>query len=267
MVSLYTAGKSFQAIAKTLGRHWQTVRKYTTRELQESEGRALRREALMRALMEHYGDLVQALQSLPSILRLPDQVSYQPDCDWQPRAPDRRTGLLLDALRESHIKDSNLWAWWDRWDQIAKSHAAGVQAIRARVSTEMTKLEKSAGRGARITTDRLAEILFQRAYSISCGSPIHDPSSLRVRAAEVVQAMSNPERLLLDESVVAEGPGMGDLKERLAKVMKRMVDWEEVRQLTGLHGEMTRLQESIAEEVEILSLRRAFPGHCRLCPV
>jgi hypothetical protein len=267
MVALYTEGKSFQNIAKQVGRHWQTVRKYTIRELQNREGAAMRREALMSALAEHYRDLVQALQSVPATLKLPDKISYQVSADWQLPVPDRRSRLLLDALRESHIKESRLWSWWDQWNRAAKAKEEALRALRQKVSRAMARLDKSKGGEARIMGDSLAEALFERGTSISHGAPVHDPSELSVRLAEVVQARSNPEQLWLGESVVADGPGMGELKQSLAKVLKGATEWEEVGRLAELQQELAKLEDEIAEEVEILSLRRAFPGHCRLCPV
>lgn len=46
MIPLYLEGKSYKAIGQEVGRHWQTVRKYVIKALQEREGRELRREAL-----------------------------------------------------------------------------------------------------------------------------------------------------------------------------------------------------------------------------
>jgi hypothetical protein len=49
--------------------------------------------------------------------------------------------------------------------------------------------------------------------------------------------------------------------------MVDMGKWEEIQGLARLYRQMEETKDKMEEEVEVLSLRRAFPGRCRLCPV
>jgi len=265
MAALYLQGKSFKAIARETGRHWQTVRKYTVTALQEREGKEVRQGALKEALVGHFEDLRGALGALPGLLVMPRTDAWEPLQDWQPPTPDRRDGLLLQALRDSHAKGSPLWSWWDGWNETMGAYARALPALRDRIAKELARLAKHPGVSL---TDGLPPVVIARGVSVAHGISIYDPEILQVRLPGDQNPPGEKEELWLSQSTrLAEGKGMEKLRKQLAVLMRGMGDWEETKELARLYRQMADLNAKIEEEIEVLSLRRAFPGRCRLCPV
>ncbi len=268
MIPLYLEGKSYKAIGQEVGRHWQTVRKYVIKALQEREGRELRREALKGALADHFRDLVLALGSLGKLLETPEVGRHMIPGSWQPPTPERRTRLLLQALREAHAKESPLWAWWDDWNRARKSYDETLLALRQRVVKEAAKLGQLSSGVSRAITKELIEVLVQKAASLARNTLLYDSSMIEVRLADNQGKNIYPEELWLGQSTrLATGQDMAKLRGEVSQLMKDMAEWQEVKESTRLYRQMAETKDKIDEEVEVLSLRRAFPGHCRLCPV
>ena len=269
MVALYLEGKSFKAIGAEVGRHWQTVRKYTIKALQEREGRELRREALKAALAEHFQDLVHALGSIGDLLELPAVARWNSSGEWVPACPDRQNRLLLQSLQESHAKESPLWGWWDSWKKSRQDYEQALSSLRQRVATEITGLENSnLEPSLTFNKDQLAQVLFEQAYSMAQDALLYDPSMLRVRSIAGQKGKDNRQELWLGESAkLADGQDVARVRERLSDLMKNMREWGEVTELQRIYHEIAKTRELIDEEIEVLSLRRAFPGRCRLCPI
>lgn len=268
MVALYLEGKTFKSIAVEVGRHWQTVRKYTIKALQEKEGKELRRDALKDALSGHFKDLVGALDSLNKLLQMPSQDWQKPTNSWQPPVPERRNRLLLQALRDSHVRESPLWSWWDRWNQMREAYDKALFPLREKVPAELIILHESYPEASLELTDELTQMLITRSISIAQGSDLYDPSMLRINPSTGKEGEREVEELSLGQSTrLAIGQNMAGLQERLSRIMETMGEWEEVQELARLFRQMAETRDMIEEEVEVLSLRRAFPGHCRLCPI
>lgn len=262
MVALYNEGKSFLSIARTIKRNPQTVRKYTIRALKERSGQDLRREVLKESLMEHYRDLVNALGSMIEDLRMPEAASLAAFGVPKAAAPDVRTRLLLEGLREEHVRESPLWSWWDSWNESRKSFEQKLPGVRARTETETKILGKSAPKAK--LAKALAGAMTEQATSLVMDAPLYSASMLRVIPSKIGEG----DELWLGESVMlASGPGMSKLMERVEAMMLGMSEWGEIRALAEFHKGMASLKAKIEEEVEVLRLKRAFPGHCRLCPV
>lgn len=266
MVELYLQGRTFKAIAQAVGRHWQTVRKYTVRALREREGEQLRREALKAALIEHFDDLVRALGAISQLLDMPDWTTRPVPGAWQPAAPPRRDYLLLQALKEAHAKDSPLWALWDNWNQTRRAYDNELPHLNAKVDRELKAIEQSSV-GASLR-EQLNEVLVRRAVSIAMDGSLYEPSMLTVRPALNGEGKEETQELWLGEStLLATGRDMDGFRQALSELMLDMKQWDETKELARLYRRLIELKTSIEEEVEVLSLRRAFPGRCRLCPV
>jgi hypothetical protein len=268
MLALYLEGKSFKAIAKEVGRHWQTARKYVTRALQEREGEELRREALKEALVDHFQDLVHALGSLTELLPLPGGIWRESPDGWRPTAPERRNRLLLQALRDSHASESPLWSWWESWNQVREAYDRALLDLQKRVMGELVKLEKLYPKASLTLAEDLTEVLLNRGASMATGSALYDPSMLRISPPADQEGNIDRGELWLAHSIrLAAGRDMPRLRERLHKLMEDMGKWEEIQTLERLYRQMAETKDKIDEEIEVLTLRRAFPGHCRLCPI
>jgi hypothetical protein len=245
------------------------VRKYTIKALQEKEGKELRRDALKDALSGHFKDLVGALDSLNKLLQMPSQDWQKPTNSWQPPVPERRNRLLLQALRDSHVRESPLWFWWDSWNQVRGVYDRALAPLRNKVTGQLSKLHRLSLLEATFElTDDLTEMLLKRGVSLAQGAALYEPSMLRVRPSADEEGQREVEELMLAQSTrLAIGQNMAGLQERLSRIMETMGEWEEVQELARLFRQMAETRDMIEEEVEVLSLRRVFPGHCRLCPI
>lgn len=261
MVALYLQGKSFKAIAKETGRHWQTVRKYTIAALQEREGREVRQGALKEALVGHFEDLVGALGSLKGLLVMPGVESRQGLQDWARESPERRDRLLLQALRDSHAKESPLWGWWDRWVETREAYDKALAALGKRIAREKARL---GGSPAVSLTEAVDLVLSRQALFKVKGLSGYAPGILRVCPHPEVP---DREQLQLGRDVLAEGMQMEDIRVKLLNLARGVGRWPVVKELARLHSRLAELKAEMEEEIEVLSLRRAFPRHCRLCPV
>ncbi len=133
---------------------------------------------------------------------------------------------------------------------------------------ELVELHQSYQEASFELTDDLTGMLLKRSVSLAQGGGLYDPSMLTVRPSADKEGKRQVEELWLAQSTrLAIGQNMAGLKERVAKLMEDMKEWEEIQELAKLYRQMADTGGSIEEEVEVLSLRRAFPGHCRLCPV
>lgn len=267
MVSLYLEGKSFEAIGKETGRHWQTAQKYTLQALKERPNQELRREALKEALSAHFQDLIKALASLIQLLQLPDEDNWNIR-EWQPPVPDRRNRLLLEALKVSHAQESPLWDLCDIWNDERIRYQKSLDNLRGKVDNELQALEnKLAGSGIKVA-DRFTEILVKRGISLAKGHPIYNPSMLNVKLNVTEESGDAQETLLLGANTqLASAKDMGDVLPKASTIMTEMQHWIEVKSLHTNFEKMVEIQDGIEEEVEVLSLKRAFPGRCRVCPV
>ncbi|GEM_PF-6810359 len=268
MLSLYREGKTFKAIAREVGRHWQSVRKHTIQALQDREGQELRRDALRVALSHHYQDLVGALGSLPGLLDMPRMEYRGPITPWQPATPQRRDRLLLAALRECHARESPLWAWWESWKEARVSCQNAQLPLLEHIDGEMASLGASPGVSL---TAALREILVNKGLMVAQGHmAAYDTGLYEVRPAAGGAGPAGPEELWSGPGqsvLLARGQNLDRLKQELPDLMASMTGWAEIEELARLYGQLNDLKAKIEEETEVLALKRAYPGHCRLCPV
>jgi len=140
--------------------------------------------------------------------------------------------------------------------------------LREKVPAELIILHESYPEASLELTDELTQMLITRSISIAQGSDLYDPSMLRINPSTGKEGEREVEELSLGQSTrLAIGQNMAGLQERLSKIMETMGEWAEVQELARLFRQMAETRDMIEEEVEVLSLRRAFPGHCRLCPI
>ncbi len=263
MVALYLEGKSLKTIAREVGRHWQTVRRYTIRAIQEKEGKELRREALRSSLVQHFEDLGGAPQSLKALLVMPGVEREGRPQAWVRESPELRDRLLLQALRDSHASESPLWGWWDRWVETREAYDNALVALRNRLAREEAQLAGSPGVSL---TEAVDVVLSKEAQFKAQGLSVYDMGKLRV--CPHPEARDREQLRLGDPGIIlAEGTDMERMRVEFLHLAKALVRWPDTRELAGLYAQLGELKPKIEEEVEVLSLRRAFPGRCRLCPV
>ncbi len=262
MLALYNEGKSFLTIAKKIKRNPQTVRKYTLIALRERSAQDLHREVLKESLLEHYRDMINALGTMMEELEMPGAADLANDGAPVATVPNIRTRLLTEGLREGHIKESPLWAWWDSWTEARRDFGQKVTTLTVNVADALDDLGRSF---PKVKLEKIVHrVMAENAISSAMGTPRYSGSQLRV----IPSRLGEGEEIWLGDNVMlASGPGMAKLKGRLEALLNDISEWREIKALAGIHETMVSLKGKIEEEVEVLRLRRAFPGHCRLCPV
>jgi hypothetical protein len=261
MLVLYSQGKTFKAIARSTRRHWQTVRKYVLKDLREREGKEARKEALKSALTLHFQDLTEVLQTMKAQLRLPNPREHRaPAFSWPPEDVERREQLLLQALRQEHARGSPLWGWWESWQKAWGAYSSGAPVLESRLSEEVGKLSLSYVEC--IITENITPVLLNQVYGVVHGSGGYDLDKLLVVRGAVAGG-----GLWLGQNAHLARCREQEVREALLEMERGMKEWPEVKALAGSYWHLVETRNQMEEEIEILSLRRAFPGRCRLCPV
>lgn len=261
MLQLYSEGKSLKAIARITHRHSQAVRKYVLKELKEQEGKDARKEALKSALTKHFQDMVDALDIMRKLLVLP--VSSLPpseQANWPPGGLDRRNNLLLVALRQDHTSASPLWGLWEKWCQEGKPYAYAFSQLPQEVDGALEDLQRLYGDS--ILVENLRPVLLKKAQTVDQGSEGYLASLLEVKPGDE----SGGDLWLGNSAHLTAGRGE-EMKQELTRMFLEMAGWSHVREAVDSLKKLMIIKDKMEDEIEILSLRRAFPGRCRLCPV
>ena len=150
---------------------------------------------------------------------------------------------MLEALRE-HARDSLFWDYWDEW----QGKVAGYE----RASREIYEW----------VSDRVESCQLESRYLVKLGRECFGATLLETN------------REAFDPEAVNTGNEAG-------RSYFREI-WEEVRgapawpqlelETEQMKGEQKQVQlrglfDKMSPELEILAMKRAFPGQCRLCPI
>jgi hypothetical protein len=263
MVSRFNEGKSWRTIGRQVERHWQTVEKYVRRELTQREGEELRREAMRQAVLLHHQDFPPVLEKLRGRYHLPSlrpTEQHRGVRVWESLPPlERRDRLLLQEFRTGHAKASPLWGWLDAWEQKTRAFHEAEGHLEVWMKD---RLEQEMGRLAGVQVSELAvPLLLEDAMLRGTGEGA-------VSGKMSVSESESGSQVCWGEYPLATGGG--DLQAAAALLGRLREETEghpEAERLGALHREMKALREKIEEELELLALRRAYPGRCRLCPL
>ena len=262
MLELFDQGKSFKEIAKQVERHWQTVEKYVREALATRRAETIRREALKEALVSHFMTLVGFLQELKArfVLPSPEEGAMLSVGHLDPDELSLRERLLFEGLRYGHATGSPLWRWIEEWKEAADTFASAQESLRKKTSQEASKGAK------KNPTVSLSEA-FERSLS---NDVMRGALGWVPQFSDVLRLNDSGDELWVGQSMrLAQAPrsgGVTSAQDLYLAILKAAPGWSESGNVRQNYANLLTLRTKMVEEMEVLTMRGAFPGRCRLCP-
>jgi len=283
MMRLRGQRKSITEIAQIVGCHRQTVRAYLRERQSSILIDEVKKEVLKEALLGHFKELAdfagkelghrfkfsdpEGKHVLVGLLGLPGVGSplYMAN-EWERiYEPALRVNPLQEALKE-HTEDSALWRYWDEWEYIVEQYELVSADFRGWVNrkTEMPEISLV------VNQDDLSKIqkwLLGNVLRLASGEAYSGLSVVKVKTRQELQDLNG--------TVVAQAEEGGEvLYQRLVGILKEAQELDLLNELQETMKEVKEKQDKLLEisikivsELEILGMKRAFPGSCRLCPI
>lgn len=298
ILDLQEGGSSQKEIAEALGRNRKTIAKFANREGRRLEAK-VRERVLAQALQEHFKELTGQLKQLRE--RFSPCTAWNistfdmpmPDVDL-PAEPllalpipghpilvfsawyrmygdlDNKSNYLIRALKETHAKESRLWELWRQWDRITGSYAqAGRnlwQWLNAEIDNESLKQQ------AVVVKEQLPKTLMGHILLVANNDAGISSTEITVRRT----GRDGRPALIFREISLAVSKEASALKTAHVVFLRVCSDFEQHQSWPLLRdgavkimAEQQTLRElytQIESELDILILRKAFPGRCNLCP-
>lgn len=255
-------GNAVNLISEKLGVNRTTVNFYLNRGQEETINVEVRKKVLEEALWEHFremrdfarNELKQRLAR--SIVVERGMVSVRvfglPSAGWGLAVVSEwermykwseRERHLLEGLRE-HTKDSLFWDYWDEWEGKVTGYEGVSREIYGWVSDRVEACQLESRYLARLGRECFAATLLETSREA------FDPETVNIGN----EAGRSCFREIWEE--VRVGPAWPQLELETEKLKEK----QKQVQLRGLFDKMS-------PELEILAMKRAFPGQCRLCPI
>lgn len=297
-LELRQAGYNIGKIARELNRNRQTIGKFFHQQGTGNELEArVREQFLTEALKGHFQDLVDQIRLLklrfyPSqttdIYRLGPPSVYLSDPqegilglpapghpvfvydEWYRMygTPDTKSRYLTECLEEVHAKDSPFWRLQQQWERITQPYAEAVMAELVWLSSAVQ--DENLQKGNIKLKDNFTRVLAGHVLLVAGGEP-------GINAKDITIGSSQGQLALLCRDIA-----MVSAKERetlesvrgvflhLCSVIQEQQWWpaltEGIQKIKAEQTTLWGLYRQIEDELDWLSLRRAFPGRCKLCP-
>lgn len=255
-------GNAVTLISEKLGVNRSTVNFYLNRGQEETINVEVRKKVLEEALWEHFREMRDfAGKKLKERLarsivvergRISVGVFGLPSAGWGLAVVSEwermykwseRERHLLKGLRE-HTRDSLFWDYWDEWQGKVTGYGRGSREVYEWVSDRVESCQLESRYLIRLGRESFAATLLET------NGEAFDPESVNIGD----EAGRSYFREIWEE--VRSGPAWSQLEletERLREEEKQV-------QLRDLFGKMS-------SELEVLAMKRAFPGQCHLCPI
>jgi len=261
---LYRNGQTFHRIAMQEGRHTQTVEKHVKRALTNSGAVRIRQDALRQQLVLHWQQLADLCSSLQDQFVLPNPTATTQISRWNLedayQMGDSRQRLLLQGLREDHAGNERLWGLVSAWEVLISQYIDLVSNLEAIVVKEVNRL-----------STELKDVKFFDEFRLLVGQHLRRlahgaPEGIFDVPLRWVDGVNGDElwwggtiQLAIGQKPLAE--------EAFHRIANRIAVLDVNSSLAACHTELQSLRPTILEDLEVLALRGAFIGHCRLCPV
>lgn len=286
MIRLRGQRKSITDIAESLGIHRQTVRTHLKERKDVILADEAKKQVLVEALREHFKDLSDVLEKgvkkrlAPSIQRDYEmnvigistrEILAAPIGKWVPALAGEwkrmyewssREAHLLNALRE-HTRDSSLWYWWDKWQKEVKPYRdAGwkLRSLLLGMSVSCLGFEPS------------GYLRDTHEWSLGCG--LLGTSGEPYEEENVTVKFEHGNIILGHSGIKFKGDeARYSCLARILEEVKNLPEWSQLESETAKlkekdkQVELWEIHSRINSELEILVLKRAFPGRCHLCPI
>ncbi len=255
-------GSSISNIAEKLGINRQTVNFYLNRGQEETINIEVRKKVLEEALWEHFREIRNfAGKELKERLarsivvergRVSVGVFGLPSAGWGLAVVSEwermykwseRECHLLEALR-AHSRDSLFWDYWNEWQGKVTGYDRDSREIYDWVSDRVEVCKLESRYLVRLERECFAATLLETSREA------FDLETVNIGN----EAGHSYFREIWEE--VRGGPAWPQLELETEELKKEQTQV----QLKGLFNKMS-------SELEILAMKRAFPGQCRLCPI
>lgn len=215
----------------------RTIRKHIELARQELEAHESRVRVLSDALQRHYGDLCTFADKISSELKLD-----------KGKLASLKSDRMWTALQQ-HLPRSIMLTNLDKWEKLRGDILnLGQQLlmmveeqIEFRLKSKLNKSPMEMGLNDSIIRGIYADI---RDSAYSSTEPLSKYNLDRLPKSED-KTVENIIRDLLSESGT----------------------WDEYSKLRQYRSEFNRLQETLDEELALITLRRVVPGKCKYCPM
>jgi hypothetical protein len=245
-------GKGITKIAKDAGHDIRVVQRHIEIALQEREAARARHDFLLSRIEEHQSDLLSEVRRLQkTVLRLPPQ----------PLEPHESTKKKIHQALVEHIKRTSLRRLLDAYLNAVQEY----EQARSHTATEISGIE------AKIVSKLPSEVnLYSWATRLvePAGkeeqAPEHSDRSYQENLGDDGQYKPSWGEFSLTRSSVNE-----DQLTRVLKAHRELIS-ESASCLLPLRDQRRRLRElgsQVAEELEVLLLKRVITGRCRYCPI
>jgi len=261
---LYKNGLTFQKIALQEGRHTQTVEKHVKRALTNSGAERIHLDALRQQLVLHWQQLADLCRSLQDQFVLPNPTASTPISQWNLEDAygkgDSRQRLLLQGLREGHTGEERLWSLISDWELLFGQYVELVSRLEAvvvkqvdRLSTELKDVE---------FLDEFGSLLTRHIRRLAHGAP----EGLLDVPLRWVDG-SNGDELMWGATILLAIGQKPQAEVAFHRAAIQIAALDVNSSLVACYGELASLRPTILEDLEVLALRGAFIGRCRLCPI
>ena len=285
MIRLRGQRKSITDIAESLGVHRQTVRTHLKERKDVILADEAKKQVLVEALRGHFKDLSDVLEKgvkkrlAPSIQRDYElsesgistrEILTVPIGKWVPALAGEwkrmyesssREAHLTNALRE-HTGDSPLWYWWDKWYKEVEDYADAGWKLRGLLIHKVTLCL-----GFEPSEYKETQGWFFGCVLLETSGEPYEKDSVTVKFEQGIITLGHSgikfKGTACQYSCVA----------RILEEVKNLPEWSRLESETAKlkqkdkQRELWEIHSRINSEVEILVLKRVFPGRCHLCPI
>ena len=298
ILELQERGSTQKEIAEALGRNRKTIAKFANREGRRLEAK-VREQVLAQALQEHFKELTGQLKQLRE--RFSPCTAWNistfdipmPDVDL-PAEPllalpipghpifvfnawyrmygdlDNKSNYLIQALKETHAKESCLWELWRRWDRITGSYAQAGRNLWRWLNAEIDN--ESLKQQGVVVKEQLPKTLMGHILLIANNDASISPNEITARRT----GRDGRPALIYREISLAVSKEASALKMARLAFLRVCSDFEQHQSWSVLRDgaakirveqqTLRELHRQIESELDILIFRKAFPGRCNLCP-
>lgn len=283
----YEGGKSVATIAKANRRDTRTVKKGIEEARRERDIRIARTELVKGALQRHHNNLLEELQQILSLLRLPPEdavpLSWHRGTDSifpeTPRGDQGRAAVAADAsareaaagnvgrgLLGEHLKGDRIWKLLARQREDASRHLASRIDLQRKTVTLLEEktgykvVDRAEASPPFLYSYTAGDLLFKAARRRAFG--IRDTVGLE---ADIVAEAARG-YVTYHSSILAEAPGGEEVcRGHLIEALRELLGVPELSQVALTYRQLEESTAKARQAIEQLLALGLVPGQCTVC--
>ena len=250
-------GESITHIAKADKYDARTVRRQLEIERQNRERKETRTMVLRHALEQHYADLCAFAEKLDSHLN-----------GEEGSLSVLKQERLFSALHE-HLPRSVIWKKLDRWEYVQGE----IKRLKNEMKEAFKDLIKSRSPlGFMVSRGEigLSEEGLVSAFLFHCEKIARGQQGLfSIADFELNHHDERVTYIQLGAFYVGRVPNeqVSAVQKMVRKSTDEITKWQSYYDLEKLYFELAQLQETLKDELAVITFKRVVPGQCRYCPI